>query len=310
MQSKKKIVVTTRAFSKNQFLRDELTKHFPDSVFNLDGRKLYGVELVDFIKSADGVVIGLEPIDQELLRLCPNLKIVAKYGVGLDNINIADCENKGVVIGWEGGVNRLSVAEMTVGLMLSLSHNINLTSNQLKGGYWNKSGGFQLSGKTIGIIGIGNIGKEVVRLLKPFSCKILVNDVIQQKEYYGQNSLIESSKSDLISKSDIVTVHTPLNVEMKGFFNYKTFKKFKNESFFINTARGGIVIQDDLKFALQKGLIAGAAIDVYDEEPITDAELLLIPNLINTPHIGGNAEEAVVAMGMSAIKHLRECFKA
>lgn len=304
MQSDKKIIVTARTFSKNEFLREELKKCFPNSIFNTEGRKLCGKELIGFIKDADGLVIGLEMIDDEVLKQCPYLKIVAKYGVGLDNINIADCEKLGINVSWEEGVNRLSVAEMTVGFMLGLCRNLYLTSNQLKEGTWNKSGGFQLFGKTVGIIGVGNIGKEVVRLLKPFSCNMLVNDVIDQQRYYRDNELMETSKDDLIVNSDIVTVHTPLNEKMHGFFNYETFGKFKKGSFFLNTARGGIVIQDDLKRALQEDLIAGAAIDVYDEEPPKDMELLSIPNLINTPHIGGNTKEAVIAMGMSAIKHL------
>jgi phosphoglycerate dehydrogenase-like enzyme len=308
IQSSKKVVVTTRAFSKNPFLREELLKYFPNALFNIQGKKLLGKELVDFIQDADGVIIGLEPINENLLALCPTIKIVAKYGVGLDNINIDDCRKNQVEIGWEGGVNRLSVAEMTLSFMLGLSRNIYKTSNQLKSGVWNKDGGFQLSGKTIGIIGVGNIGKELIRLLKPFSCNILVNDIIDQKDYYNQNKLIETPKEELIKQSDIVTVHTPLNQEMEGFFDLDTFKLFKKSGYFINTARGGIVNQNDLKQALQKGIISGAAIDVYEEEPITDMEVLSIPTLINTPHIGGNTEEAVIAMGMSAIKHLRAYF--
>ncbi|MDQ7060702.1 MAG: NAD(P)-dependent oxidoreductase [Sulfurimonas sp.] len=197
---------------------------------------------------------------------------------------------------------------MALGFMLMFSRNLFMTSNELKRGTWNKSGGFQLSGKTIGIIGVGHIGKEVVRLLKPFGCKILVNDIINQDKYYEKNDLIESSKKDIYIKSDIITLHTPHNDTTDGLIDMKVLKTMKNSAYILNTARGGIVNEKDLKSALQNNIIAGAAIDAYVEEPPTDKEFLNLPNLICTPHIGGNAKEAVEAMGMSAINHLKEYF--
>jgi phosphoglycerate dehydrogenase-like enzyme len=307
-QFQEKIVVTTRAFSNNEYLRKVLLESFPNAKFNTKGKKLAGVNLVDFIADADAAIIGLEFIDAEVLSKLSHIKMIAKYGVGLDNINIPDCESYNVTIGWEAGVNRLSVAEMALGFMLGLSRNLYRTSYQLSKGKWNKSGGYQLSEKTIGIIGVGNIGKELIRLLKPFNCKLLVNDIIDQSSYYHQNNLIHVSKEELLAKSDIVSVHTPLNDEMSNFFDYNKFNTFKEESYFINTARGGLVVQNDLKLSLKEGLIAGAAIDVYDDEPPTDMDLLQVENLINTPHIGGNANEAVINMGLSAIKKLVQYF--
>lgn len=303
------IVVTSPSFSSNKLLQEEVYKYFPNAKLNLDGKRFNKEELIEYIKDADAVIVGLEPINKEVLDKCPKLKIVSKYGVGLNNIDLEACKKRKIAIGWTGGVNKLSVAEMALGYMLMLCRNLFVTSNELKNGIWNKAGGFQLSGKKVGIIGVGYIGKEVIRLLKPFNCEIYVNDIINQDEYYKENSLIETSKEEIFKTCDIVTIHTPYDDTTKEIVNLEVFKIMKKSSFIINSARGGIINENDLKYALQNKLIGGAAIDAYMEEPPTDKELLNLPNLICTPHIGGNSKEAVEAMGMSAIKHLVEYFK-
>lgn len=304
-----KVVVTSPSFSSNKFLQDNIYKYFPNVILNLEGKRFNKKELIGYIKGADAIIVGLESIDDEVLDNCSNLKIISKYGVGLNNIDLDACKKRNIAIGWTGGVNKLSVAEMTLGYMLMLMRNLFITSNELKNGLWNKSGGFQLSEKKIGIIGVGHIGKEVIRLLKPFNCEIYVNDIINQDVYYKENALNETSKEEIFKICDIVTIHTPYDNITKEMVNLEVFKMMKKSSFLINSARGGIINEDDLKYALQNNLICGAAMDAYIKEPPTDTELLCLPNLICTPHIGGNAKEAVESMGMSAIKHLVEFFK-
>jgi D-3-phosphoglycerate dehydrogenase len=299
-----KIKVSNVAFSQNQFLVEELMSHFPDVIINSAGVRLNNEELVEYFSDADAVIVGLEKITAEILDQLPNLKMIAKYGVGLDNIDLKACKERNVAIGWTGGVNKRSVAEMAIGFMLALSRNLYVTSNQLKKGTWNKSGGTQLTGKTIGIIGLGNIGKELVQLLKPFQCKILVNDILDINVIAQQLELTVCSKEEIYAQSDIISVHTPLTAETHNLFNMEVFKKMKPSAFLLNTARGGIINESDLKYALKNAIIGGAALDVFDPEPPVDEELLSIENLINTPHTGGNSYEAVVGMGMSAIEHL------
>jgi len=303
-----KIVATSPSFSKNKVLQDEIYKYFPDAKLNLEGKRFNKQELIEFVKDAEALIVGLESVDNELLDVCKNLKIVSKYGVGLNNIDQEACIKRDIKIGWTGGVNKLSVAEMALGYMLMLSRNLYVTSNELKSGIWNKSGGFQLSGKIVGIIGVGNIGKEVIRLLKPFGCKILVNDIINQDKYYKDNDLLEVTKEEIYKMSDFITIHTPLDENIFNMISMQEMKQMKSSAYLLNTARGGLINEQDLKIALKNSIIAGAAIDAYVEEPPSDKELLSIPNLICTPHIGGNAKEAVEAMGMSAIKHLRNFY--
>lgn len=303
-----KVAVTSPSFSKHPQLRSEMERLFPGVVLNEGNRRLEGNELVNYLNGADAAVIGLERIDEEVIAGCPGLRIIAKYGVGLDNIDIASCRKAGVTIGWTGGVNRLAVAEMALGFMLALCRNLFFTSNLLGKGTWEKSGGCQLSGKTVGVIGAGNIGREVIRLLFPFGCRILVNDILDIASYCEEEGLVNATKREIFSLCDIVTMHTPLNAETYHLVNRETLSLMKPSSFLINTARGGVVCQNDLHRALAGGAIAGAAIDVYEEEPPSGLDFLSLPNLICTPHIGGNSAEAVLSMGMSAIGHLKEFF--
>ena len=178
----------------------------------------------------------------------------------------------------------------------------------LMAGDWNKNGGFQLSGKTVGIIGLGYTGSEIVRLLRPFGCRLLGNDIVDKSALCAELGIEHVGKDTLFAESDFITVHTPLTDLTHHLINTETMTVMKSTAFVINTARGPIINGEDLKRALIDGTIAGAALDVYEEEPPVDMEFLELPNFFCTPHIGGNADEAVVAMGMSAIGHLKEFF--
>ncbi len=305
-----KIAVTSKSFSKNKLLKNELSKYFDDIKLNYGTRKLNDEELIKFLKDCNGAIVALEEINRYVIDSLPSLKFISKFGVGLDNIDIEYCREKNIKVGWIGGVNKQSVAEMALGFMLMLIRNLYVSSNKLSNAIWDKNGGYTLYGKTIGIIGIGFIAKELIKILKPFGCKILVNDILNQEKYYKDNNLEEVSKEYIFKHSDIITLHTPLDKNTKYMINSKTLKLMKNTSFIINTARGDLINLSDLKGALQDKIICGAAIDVYDNEPPLDKEFLSLENLICTPHIGGNAEEAVIAMGISAINLLAENIEA
>lgn len=301
-----KVKVSNVTFSKTPELVNTLLKVFPDAELNYEGKRYTEDELVSYFENAEGVIVGLELITASLLDKLPKLKIIAKYGVGLDNVDIDACNKRGIAIGWTGGVNKRSVAEMALGFMLSLSRNLMLTSAQLKANKWNKNGGNQLSGKTIGIIGLGNIGKDLVALLKPFDCRILTNDIADISDFANDNGLVVTDKQTIFKEADIITVHTPFNRDTENLINESSFKLMKTSTYVINTARGGIINEDDLYAAITQEKIAGAALDVYVVEPPYANKLLTLNNIITTPHIGGNSQEAVIAMGLSAVHHLME----
>lgn len=303
------VVVTSLSFSKNESLQSLVNQTFARKKLNLTGQNLVGEALFDFIGNADALVVGLEKVDSILLNACPRLKVIAKFGVGVDNIDLDECRKRGIKVCWTPGVNKRSVAEMVLAFMLMLCRNIFAAANDLKAGKWVKNGGSQLSEKTVGIIGFGSIGSEVAKLLKPFDCKILANDIRDISAECSLTGAIAADKSEIYARADIITVHTPLNASTKYLLNREAFEKMKSTAFIINTSRGGIVNQEDLKYCLKNRIIAGAALDVFESEPNPDNELLMLPVIIGTPHIGGNAREAVEAMGRAAVKHLIEYCK-
>ncbi len=302
------IKVATRSFSRHPVLRRELLSEFPGAVFNERGSRFNGDSLVQYLDGADGAVVGLEPITDEVLAALPKLRIVAKYGVGLDNVDEDACRARGVAVGWTGGVNALGVAEMTVCFLGGLSRNVLRSGTRLSSGEWDRSGGRLLSGRTVGVIGVGHVGKEVIRLLAPYGCRIMANDIVEQTDYFSENGLIAASKEEIRAEADFITIHTPLTGETRAMVDEAFLAAMKPTAYLINTARGGIVDQPALKRALTDGAIAGAALDVFEEEPCGDLEFLSLPNLFSTPHIGGSAEESILAMGRSAINHLSRYF--
>ena len=167
-----KVVVTSPSFCKSESLKSRLTSLFPNTVFTEKEDYLSGAELINFLKDADCAIIGRDPITRVTLDALPKLKMISKYGVGLDNLDIDAMQQKGVAIAVTEGTNKRSVAELTVSFMIGLCHNIFLSAERMKKGQWIREGGQNLSGKTIGIIGCGNVGKEVIMLLKPFGQKV------------------------------------------------------------------------------------------------------------------------------------------
>ena len=303
-----RIKVTSGSFSRTPELVDELKQLTGDVVVRAEASgHLEGPDLADYLADADAAVLGLDRLDAAVLDVCPNLKAVAKYGVGLDNIDVRSCLDRGIYVGWTPGLNRRSVSELALGSLLMLLRNAYPTSLMLKDGTWRKQGGMELSGKTVGILGVGHIGKDLIELLRPFGCRILVNDIRDQADYYRALSLEPVDWPTMLAESDAISLHTPLTENTRGLLDARAFQSMKSTAVLVNTARGPIVDREALKQALDQGWIAGAALDVYDDvEPPKDRSYLSHPNLICTPHIGGNSREAVRAMGRSAISHLRD----
>jgi D-3-phosphoglycerate dehydrogenase len=193
--------------------------------------------------------------------------------------------------------------------MLGLCRNVFSSGYSLKQSDWDKNGGQQLTERTVGIIGCGFTGSEVIRLLQPFQCTLLVNDIEDKSELCKKLNATETSLEDVISRSDLISLHVPLTSLTEKMVNADFLRRMQPTSFLINTSRGNVVDQQALKAALKKNELAGAALDVFAEEPPSDKEFLSLPSLMVTPHIAGNAREAVEAMGLSAIAHLISFFK-
>ncbi len=213
-----------------------------------------------------------------------------------------------MALGWTAGVNRRSVAELTLAFMLGLCHNVFRSGITLKQGRWAKDGGRMLQGKTVGIVGCGNIGQDVVRLLKPFDCTVWIRDILEMPAFCRQTGAVEKSFEEVLVGAEIISLHVPLTDETRCMIDAGALSRMRPDAFLINTSRGEVVDENALKQALLKNTLAGAALDVFFQEPPEDEQLLACPNLMVTPHIGGNAVEAVEAMARSAFGHLQKFF--
>ena len=243
----------------------------------------------------------------------PNVKIIARVGVGLDNIDIHEAESNGirVINSPEAAAN--AVSELVMGLMLSLARSIPFADIETKKGKWVKTDltGVELRGKYLGIIGVGNIGRNIGRIGRALRMNLIGYDIVPiNKDFIREVGLIVADLNTLLESADFVTCHVPLTAETKKMFNIDKFSKMKRTAFLINTSRGEIIDESALYDALKNGRIAGAALDVFQTEPPTNKMLLQLPNVICTPHIGAQTKEAqqlaAMVIAEKIIQTLRE----
>lgn len=304
MKNSGRIAVCSRSFSAHPVLRQELAETFSEVTFNDSGRSLKGSELIQFLQDHDKAIVALEKIDASLLKELPKLKVIGKYGVGLDNLDFDALDRFQVQLGWTPGVNAQSVAECTIGLTLNIIRNLHKANDLVKSKGWKQITGKQLSSMTFGLLGCGHVGKAVVKLLKPFGCKILAHDILDFKDFYKEHNVEAVNFETLIKTSDILSLHIPRNKITANIISSSVLSKMKQGSYLINTARGGLMDEVYLLKMLNSGHLAAAAMDVFNEEPPFNFDLVQHPNLFVTCHLGGSSEEAILAMGRSAITGL------
>lgn len=300
------VAVCSRTFSRNAELRAALEARYSNVKFNDAGASLEGESLVAFLKGYPKAITALERLDEWALSRLPELRVIGKYGVGLDMIDLYAMRRLGKRLGWTPGVNRRAVAELALTFALMMLREVPACNRELLTTGWRQRVGRQLSGLTVGIIGCGNIGKELVRLLQPFGCRILVNDIQPDNAFMEQHCLQLAALPVLLEQSDVVSLHIPLNAATAGFLGERELGAMKKGAVLINTARGGLVNEGEVKTRLKNGRLAAAAFDVFAEEPPGDEELFRLPNFFATAHIGGSSSEAIIAMGMAAIRGLDE----
>lgn len=304
MNRQDRVAVTSRSFSRNPVLRRELLQRYEQVTFNDAGLQLEGDALVAFLRGHDKAITALERLDEHVLGSLPQLKVVGKYGVGLDMIDMVAMRRHGKRLGWTGGVNKRSVSELVIAFGISLLRHVPAAHREVLVGTWRQHVGNLLSGKTVGIIGCGHIGKDLVGMLQPFDCPILANDILDFPDFYKQYGVRAVQLDELLANADVVTLHVPLDESTRGLLGAAQLAQMKPGALLINTARGCVVDEVALKAALLEKRIAGAAFDVFAQEPPEDRELLELPNFLVTPHIGGSAVEAILAMGRAAIDGL------
>lgn len=304
------VAVTSRSFSRHPILRSELLSRYENVKFNADGRQLAEEDLVAFLRGHPKAITALEVIDESILSRLPELQVISKVGIGLDMIDLAALDRYGVRLGWAPGTNQRSVSELVIAFAITLLRHVVPGVLEVRSGIWRQSKGRTLSGQTVGIIGLGNVGKDLVRLLRPFGCKVLCYDILESPEFNTEHHVTPVDLETLLRESEVVSVHLPLNDSTRNILSADRLSRMKESAILINTARGHLVDEGALKVMLKTGRLAGAAFDVFATEPPEDRELLALPNFLATPHIGGSTEEAILAMGRAAIVGLDSAIPA
>ena len=253
-------------------------------------------ELQSSVKDSDVIIVRSRTrITRKVIDFAPNLKIIARVGVGLDNIDTVYAESKGIKVlnASEAAMN--AVSELVIGHMIALARNIPRANDGIKNGKWLKKEliGSELRGKYLGIVGVGNIGRNVGRIAKCLRMNLLGYDLYPiNQDYVREVGMIKTDLKTLLENSDFVTCHVPLTEKTRHLINTETLSYMKPTAFLINTSRGDIIDEESLFRALSDQRIAGAALDVFEVEPPTNTNLLQLPNIICSPHIAAQTKEA------------------
>lgn len=274
-------------------------------VLNPYKRRLTSDEVLVLAKDCIGIIAGVENLDGNTLSRLRNLRVISRVGVGLENIDLKAADELGIIIKNTPQAPAQAVAELTVGLILNLLRHISLQDRLIHNKRWEKKMGCLLSGKTIGIIGIGRIGKKVAQLLKGMAAKIVVYDLKPDRNWAAKHKIKILPFNDLLSINDIITIHVSSGNTLLGSEEIKMMKK---GAYLVNVSRGEVVEENALYNALKSGWLSGAALDVFSDEPYS-GPLAELDNVILTPHIGSYARESRIKMECEAARNLLAALK-
>jgi len=271
-------------------------------VLNIGGKRLTKPEVIQNLKGYDAVIAGLEPYDREVLEALPQLKCISRCGVGIDNVDAAAAIESKIAVLNTPQVVVLPVAELTLGLMLDLSRRMTEHTELMRKGKWERLTGRDLAGKTVGIVGLGRIGRKVAQILRLLGVSVIACDIFPDAPWAAANKVELITLPELLKRSDIVTLHLSgaANCVLIGAAELAQMKK---GSFLINVARGGFVDGSALVDALKNGQLGGAGLDVYSEEPY-HGPLTQMSNVILTPHVGTLTLESRALMELEAVENL------
>jgi D-3-phosphoglycerate dehydrogenase len=299
-----KILVTPTSFAKHDpALRKRLESEVGEVIYNTTGRPMTSADLVPLIPGVDGFIAGLDEIRRSVIEAADCLKVIARYGVGVDAIDLQAAREKGIVVTNTPGANSISVAELTIGLILALARDIPAAARATSAGQWPRMSGISLARKVIGLIGFGSIGKHVARRLRSFDCILLAYDPIITELEASKMGVQLLPSNEVIRQADFLSLHCPLTEETRRMVNADFIARMKDGAYLINTARGELVDELALVEALQRGKLRGAALDVFTQQPPDVGHpLLAMPQVIATPHMAAHTDGATNAMGWGALE--------
>jgi len=277
-------------------------------VINPIGRRLRPDELAEMIGDIDVLIAGTEPITAEVMDRAKRLRLISRVGIGLDSVDLQAARARGILVSYTPDAPAPAVAEMTMGVILSLLRSLARADRGMRGGVWHRFLGRRLSDVTVGVIGVGRVGKRLIRHLQGFSPNILANDIAPDYEFGIAHHVHWVEKEEIYSEADIISLHLPLTPLTQNLIAVRELNMMKSDAVFVNTSRGGMVDEHDLAQALKQGKLAGAALDVFGQEPYS-GELVTIENCLLTCHMGSMSRDCRTRMELEATEEAVRFFK-
>ncbi len=300
-----KILVTPRSFGKtNPELFDRLTQAGLEVVRNDTGGILSADQMREKLAGCQGVILGVDPMSADVLAAAPELRAIAKYGVGLDNIDLEACKQRGIAVSRTVGANSNAVADYALTLMLMVARKAGLIDRRCREKDWGKITSIDLYGKTLGIVGLGAIGRCVVKRAQGFGMKILGHDIAWDEAWASAEGVERADMDRICREADFITLHTVLTDETRNCISAGRIAMMKKTAVIINTARGGLIDEMALLAALQEGRIYGAGLDVFEQEPPADPAWYALDNLVMGSHCSSSTAGATETMGRMAVDNL------
>jgi len=301
-----KILVTPASFKPSMIhpALDQLRAFAGDLVFNPHNRPLSEDELIPLLNGCDGCIAGLDPFNRKVIERAKTLKVISRYGAGIDNVDLAAAKEHNITVCNTPGVNAEAVADLAFGLMLCLARRLPFLDRSTREGKWDRSIGTELYQKTIGILGLGAVGKAVARRAAGFSMKILACDPALDAAYAQEHGIVSVSLDKLIHESDILSLHLPLKADTRHIISSNLMSKMKKGALIINTARGGLIDEIAACVLLRSGHLGGVGLDVYENEPPHHSPLFALDNVVFTPHTAARTVEATAGMASISVQNL------
>ena len=298
-----RVLVTPTSYARDDDrLRTELESAVGSVVYNPTDRPLPAEALRELLPGCHGYIAGLDHVDRSVLEAANDLVVIARYGAGVDRIDLDAARERGIVVTNTPSANAVSVAELTIGLMLALARYIPTADAATKKGEWLRLRGVSLEGKTIGLLGLGAIGREVTRRLQGWGCRVVAHDPVVDAGIADSLGVQLVSADEVIAQADFLSLHVPVLPSTRGMVDAEFLARMKPGAFLVNAARGELLDEVALTDALARGHLRGAALDAFSNEPPSaDNPLFAMPNVIATPHTGAHTDGATNAMGWGAL---------
>lgn len=264
---------------------------------------LRATELAQWIGDVDAAILGLDVVDEAVLAAGPKLRVISRYGVGVDAVDVPACTRHGVVVTITPGANSVAVAELAIALLMALARSIPYHDRAAKLGKWNRLQGMELTGATLGLVGYGRIGREVAQRACALGMRVIAYDPLLPLEAFAGSPATPCDLATVLQTSDAVSLHLPLSAETHNLIDAAALARMKPTAYLINTARGGLVDEDALYEALVGRKLAGAAFDVFSKEPPEAGGLVALDNFIAAPHIGSATRQTAARMSLMAAEN-------